>query len=116
MAMTFSQEEVDAIREQYEELLQKERGRREELEWTLRMELARMRDAELASKATVDTLSRVASAFRTLIPNEESGKLQTVASRPAQPLRATPPPISAAMRAKDSSYLESFNRTRNGSV
>jgi len=71
----FDAEEMQAIREQYVELVEAERERREELEFRMRMELARIRDIDQVGKA----------AMR---PQQE-GPLQTFASVPVGDFRFT---------------------------
>lgn len=113
MSQTFTAEEVQAIREQYEEELRREQARREELEWAIRSELGRVREAELAARTAMTDLERIYSTLRNLVSANDT--MQTVATRSAQALRPNPPP-TPGVRAKDSSYVEVFKRTRTGTV
>src|SRR6476620_5986903 len=55
----FDAEEMQAIREQYQELVEVERGRRDDLEWKLRVELARVRNAELSARRNADDMRQL---------------------------------------------------------
>jgi hypothetical protein len=55
----FTQDEMDAIREQLEQRVRAVEAAREELEWRLRVELARVREAQ----ASPQTLSQGVSAL-----------------------------------------------------
>src|SRR5689334_687823 len=55
----FSSEEMQAIREQYEERIALEQKRREELEWQVRMALATVRDAEAEAQRAANHMHRV---------------------------------------------------------
>ncbi|HEX8951983.1 MAG TPA: hypothetical protein VF945_09065 [Polyangia bacterium] len=107
----FNSEEMQAIRDQYEERILVEQEKREELEWKLRMELAKIRDAELASRRAADEMRRIELTLQALLTDEDitevrstvpSARLQAVAPRPqaVMPLRKpVPPPIPASTRA-----------------
>jgi hypothetical protein len=112
---SFSAEEMQAIREQYEDRVAVVEERREELEWKLRLELAKIRDAELHARRAADEMRRVEQRLQAL-PDEgddtqvrstvPSAPLPPVAPRPhaAATLRkpfvgrgpAVPPPVPAA--------------------
>jgi hypothetical protein len=85
----FNVEEMQAIREQYEEALEEERGRREELEWQVRMALAAVRDAELDARRSADQLQKVQLTLQALLVGRE----------PVEPPRPQPPPRPTAPRA-----------------
>ena len=105
----FNSEEMQAIRDQYEERIIVEQEKREELEWKLRMELAKIRDAELASRRAADEMRRIEATLQALLTDEDitqvrstvpSASLQPVAPKPQAvvTLRKTPvpPPIPVA--------------------
>ena len=78
----FSVEEMQAIREQSEERFQEEFQKREDLEWRLRLALARLRDVESAT----DKLRAIQESLK--------GVLGEVAEeKEDKPARAVPPPI-----------------------
>ena len=105
----FNSEEMQAIRDQYEERILVEQEKREELEWKLRLELARIRDAELASRRAADEMRRIELTLQALLTTDEdvTEVRSTVPSRSLQPLapkpqavvslrKPVPPPIPAA--------------------
>jgi hypothetical protein len=104
----FNAEEMEAIREQYAESLLVEQERREELEWRLRMELAKIRDAELSARRAADEMRRVELTLQGLLTDEDitqvrstvpSSSLQAVAPKPQAVVslrKPVPPPIPAA--------------------
>src|SRR5262249_14308368 len=67
----FNSEEMQAIRDQYEERIIVEQEKREELEWKLRMELAKIRDAELASRRAADEMRRIEATLQALLTDED---------------------------------------------
>jgi hypothetical protein len=83
----FDAEEMKAIRDQYQELIELERARRDELEWKLRVELARVRDAELSARRNADDMRQLESSLLSFF--EEGGDTQV---RPAAPGPAVPAP------------------------
>ena len=106
----FNSEEMQAIRDQYEERIIVEQEKREELEWKLRMELAKIRDAELASRRAADEMRRIELTLQALLTAEEdittvrstvpSPSLQPVAPKPQAVVTLrkapVPPPIPVA--------------------
>ena len=102
---TFNVEEMQAIREQYEERALAAEHRCEELEWRVRLELAKIRDAELSARRAADEIRRVELTLQALLGGDDeptevrsvvpSVSLQPVAPKP-QALRKVPPPIPAA--------------------
>jgi hypothetical protein len=104
----FNAEEMQAIREQYAESLLVEQERREELEWRLRMELAKIRDAELSARRAADEMRRVELTLQGMLTDEDitqvrstvpSPSLQAVAPKPQAVVslrKAVPPPIPSA--------------------
>jgi hypothetical protein len=97
----FDAEEMQAIREQYEERLTVEQGRREELEWQLKMSLATMRDAENDARRAADQMKKVTQTLAALI-GESAASAPSLAPRaPAQPYRNPVPraPVSPPQRS-----------------
>ena len=105
----FNSEEMQAIRDQYEERILVEQERREELEWKLRLELAKIRDAELSARRAADEMRRIELTLQALLTTDEdvtevrstvpSRSLQAVAPKPQAVVslrKAVPPPIPAA--------------------
>ena len=109
----FNAEEMQAIREQYEERILVEQERREELEWKLRMELAKIRDAELSARRAADEMRRIELTLQGLLTDEDvtqvrstvpSPSLQAVAPKPQAVMslrKPVPPPIPAAEQGHD---------------
>jgi hypothetical protein len=96
----FTAEEMQAIREQYEEAVEAERARNEELEFQLRMALATVRDAELNARRGADEMQKVHVMLQALL----LGREHVEAPRPVPAPRAStqarptakiggPPPI-----------------------
>ena len=120
----FNCEEMQAIRDQYEERILVEQERREELEWRLRMELAKIRDAELSARRAADEMRRVELTLQGMLADDDitqvrstvpSSSLQPVAPRPQAVVnlrKPVPPPIPAAANgnghANGSSHAEKF--------
>jgi hypothetical protein len=117
-AQLFDAEEMQAIRDQYEERIALEVAKREELEWQVRMMLANVRDAELDARRAADQMRKVHSTLQELLggkaearpaapPHEPrpapvlgvapvlpAAKLDPVVpTAPKFPLRSSPPPI-----------------------
>lgn len=88
----FNAEEMQAIREQYVERVEAAEARRDELEWKLRMELAKIRDAELSSRRAADEMRRIEITLQALLTDEEDDTQvrSTVPSRRLQPEAAKP--------------------------
>jgi hypothetical protein len=110
----FNAEEMQAIREQYEERLAAEAEKREELEWQVQRALATMRDAEEDARRAADQMRKVHLALAEMIKKPEpelapvvvaprapvaapAAKLQPAAK--VAPKRAAPPPIPAAAQS-----------------
>lgn len=101
----FNSEEMQAIRDQYEERILVEQERREELEWRVRMELAKIRDAELSARRASDEMRQVELSLQGLLADDDitqvrstvpSPSLQPVAPRPQAAVslrKPVPPPI-----------------------
>ena len=113
MGELFNSEEMQAIRDQYEERILVEQERREELEWKLRLELAKIRDAELSARRAADEMRRIELTLQALLTSDEdvtevrstvpSARLQPVAPRPQAVVslrKAVPPPIPAAAHSQ----------------
>jgi len=92
----FSSEEMQAIREQYEERVRVADERREELEWQVRLALARIRDAELGARRSADEMARVHQTLAALVGEAEP----KIASPPPAP---RPPPLPPAPSSNGSS-------------
>src|SRR5438309_306341 len=67
----FTSEEMQAIREQYEERVRVADERRDDLEWQVRLALARIRDAEVGARRSADELARVYQTLAALIGESE---------------------------------------------
>jgi hypothetical protein len=105
----FNAEEMQAIREQYVERVEAAEGRREELEWKLRVELAKIRDAELSSRRAADEMRRIELTLQALLCEDDDdthvrspgprASLQPVAPKPQAKVtlsgapRPVPPPL-----------------------
>jgi hypothetical protein len=102
----FNSEEMQAIRDQYEERIAAEQEKRDELEWKLRLELAKIRDAELSARRAADEMRRIELTLQALLTSEEdvtevrstvpSARLQPVAPKPQAVVtlrKPSPPPI-----------------------
>jgi hypothetical protein len=101
----FNSEEMQAIREQYEERLLVEVEKREELEWKVRMELAKIRDAELSARRAADEIRQIEIKLQGLLTDEDitqvrstvpSSSLHPVAPKPQAVVslrKPVPPPI-----------------------
>jgi hypothetical protein len=100
----FDSEEMQVIRDQYQELIEQERARREELEFKLRVELARIRDAELNARRSAEEVRHFEQSMLAIL--EEGTEPQprsappTVESRPRPAPTPTPqpPPVSVALK------------------
>jgi hypothetical protein len=91
----FSVEEMQAIREQYEERVELEAQKRDDLEWRLRLAVARLRDVESATdklRAIQDSLKSVLGE----VAEEERPKPPPI---PGQ--RVNPPSVNARPIRKD---------------
>ena len=87
----FSVEEMQAIREQYEARLSTETERREDLEWRLRLALARLSDVESATdklRAIQDSLKSVLGEVAPVEEEKPARRVQPPAI-PARALRGT---------------------------
>jgi hypothetical protein len=104
----FNSEEMQAIREQYEERILVAEERREELEWKVRMELAKIRDAELAARRAADEMRQIEIKLQGLLTEEDitqvrstvpSSSLHPVAPKPQAVVtlrKSVPPPIPSS--------------------
>jgi hypothetical protein len=125
----FSADEMLAIREQYEERIAQAEQRREELEWSLRMELARIRSGEAGTRRAVDELRRVAQTLQALLGDPAEVNEPQQAPLPLTPIMTAgpnaitppPPPLQPVapqvdggglptMPRRASSNLETFTR------
>jgi hypothetical protein len=91
----FNAEEMQAIREQYEERVELEAQKRDDLEWRLRLAVARLRDVESATdklRAIQDSLKSVLGE----VAEEERSKPPPI---PGQ--RVQPPSVNARPIRKD---------------
>jgi hypothetical protein len=81
----FSAEEMQAIREQYEERLSLLEAERDEIEFKLRMVLARVRDSEQGSRRAADEMAQVHATLAALV--EPAAKPAPAASPPPFDMR-----------------------------
>jgi hypothetical protein len=125
----FSAEELDAVREQYEERIVAERERCEDLEWKLRVELARIRDAELWARRAADDMRRVEHGIMVALDQTEtapvavpapSRALPAVAAKPVKKpevaatlKKALPPPIPPAAARNGTNGTNGVNGTNS---
>src|SRR5437879_13536724 len=79
----FNAEEMQAIRDQYEERILVEQERREELEWRLRMELAKIRDAELSARRAADEMRRVELTLQGMLTDEDVTQVRSTVPSPS---------------------------------
>lgn len=94
----FSSEEMQAIREQYEERIAAVEERREELEWKLRLDLAKIRDAELHARRAADEMRRVELSLEALLAEGEDTQVRSVVPSPALQPVAPKPQVSVQLR------------------
>ena len=78
----FSVEEMDAIREQLAARAEDAERAREELEWNVRMELSRVREAELSCQRAAAEMRQVASSLASLLGDEEEEEKTVMGVRP----------------------------------
>ena len=81
LSTAFSVEEMDVIREQLGERVVLAEAAREQLEWNLRMELARVREAEGSCLRASHEMHRAAASIANLLGEEEDPSLMRVVSR-----------------------------------
>jgi hypothetical protein len=122
----FSSEEMQAIRDQYQELLDQERQRRDEIEWKLRMELARIRNVEIHARRSADDLRQLEESLLAVLEDGGDGKvrpadpasgLQATPSRPQAPSSSPmpqPPPIPQSPAPRPGSHAETFRQAMAG--
>jgi hypothetical protein len=101
----FNAEEMQAIREQYVERVEAAEARRDELEWKLRVEVAKIRDAELNSRRAADEMRRIEATLAAMLDDDQdptqvrspgpSKGLQPVVPKPQAKASASPPPKPA---------------------
>jgi hypothetical protein len=85
---SFNAEEMQAIREQYEERVALADERREELEWKLRLELAKIRDAESSARRSADEMQRVERSLVRILEESEGRSATPQDAAPATQARA----------------------------
>ena len=133
---SFNAEEMQAIREQYEERVARADERREELEWKLRMELAKIRDAESSARRSADEMQRVEQSLVRILEESEGRSAAPQDAAPATQVRpvatieqpaalkpvlapvlpqrqASPPPLPKAVsapRAAAGSHADKFRQ------
>lgn len=86
----FDSEEMQAIREQYEERLEAEIAKREELEWQVRMALAQVRDAELDARRAADQMRKIHATLQELLGAKPEAPVVASSPRPAPVLGVAP--------------------------
>ncbi|HEX4457353.1 MAG TPA: hypothetical protein VIA18_05255 [Polyangia bacterium] len=84
---SFNAEEMQAIREQYEERVARADERREELEWKLRLELAKIRDAESSARRSADEMQRVERSLVRILEESEGRSAAPQDAAPATQAR-----------------------------
>jgi hypothetical protein len=77
----FSVEEMDAIREQLCERAETAERAYEELEWNVRLELARVREAEVSCAHAAQEMRRAATALASLLGEGDPAVTMRVPSR-----------------------------------
>jgi DNA repair exonuclease SbcCD ATPase subunit len=77
----FNVEEMDAIREQLSERAEAAERAHEELEWNVRLELARVREAEQSCAHAAQEMRRAATALASLLGENENVVSMRVPSR-----------------------------------
>jgi hypothetical protein len=92
----FNAEEMQAIREQYEERLEVEIAKREELEWQVRMALAQVRDAELDARRAADQMRKIHATLQALLGAKTEQPAAPVSAPRAAPILGVAPVIAAA--------------------
>ena len=81
LSVAFSVEEMDAIREQLSERAEAAERAYEELEWNVRLELARVREAEASCSHAAVEMRRAATALSSLFGDSENIVTMRVPSR-----------------------------------
>ncbi|MFI5288519.1 MAG: hypothetical protein ACHQ17_02665 [Polyangia bacterium] len=104
----FNDEEMLAIREQYEERIAAEVEKREELEWQVRRALAAIRDSEKDARKAADQMSRVHATLAALLSPGEAAPAPVPkrqpprSSMPPRPAPKLPPPLPPASKTSAS--------------
>ena len=91
----FNSEEMQAIRDQYEERILVEQEKREELEWKVRMELARIRDAELSARRAADEIRQIEAKLQSLLIDDDITTVRSAVPSPS--LHPVPPKPQAVV-------------------
>ena len=81
LGTAFSVEEMDAIREQLSERAEAAERAYEDLEWNVRLELARVREAEASCAHAAIEMRRAATALSSLLGDNENVVTMRVPSR-----------------------------------
>lgn len=111
----FNSEEMQAIRDQYEERIIVEQEKREELEWKLRMELAKIRDAELSARRAADEMRRIELTLQGLLTDEDITQVRsTVPSKSLQPVAPKPQAVVSLRKPVPPPIPQSTNGHSNG--
>lgn len=92
----FTSEEMQAIRDQYEERIAAEQARREELEWKVRMALAQVRDAELDARRAADQIRQIHLGLQALVAADPAQAPAPAKVQPAPRPQPAPPPRHAS--------------------
>jgi hypothetical protein len=115
----FASDEMQVIREQYEEKVAQLEERCEHLEFQVRMELCRLRDVEVNQRRFADEVRRIETTLQNLLGDEgEDTQVRSFAPAapppvipqamaPVLPPRPTPPPPPAP---RSGSHAEAFKR------
>jgi len=111
----FNSEEMQAIREQYEERLLVEVEKREELEWKVRMELAKIRDAELSARRAADEIRQIEIKLQGLLTDEDITQVRsTVPSSSLHPVAPKPQAVVSLRKPVPPPIPQSTNGHANG--
>jgi hypothetical protein len=88
---------MQAIREQYLELVEHERGRREELEFRMRVEIARIRDLELGARRASEDLRKFESSMLAILEEGDGPQVRSSPPAAAAPVAASTLQPAAAL-------------------
>ena len=95
---SFNAEEMQAIREQYEERVALADERREELEWKLRLELAKIRAAAEGARRSADDMQRIEQSLVRILEESEGRSAAPQDAAPAtQSAIAQPPALKPVL-------------------
>jgi hypothetical protein len=90
LGQAFSVEEMDVLREQLAERAERAEAAQEALEWQLRMELQRVRDAEASCTAASREMRRASNAIAGLLDDHDDSITMLTTDDESPTLRAVP--------------------------